>query len=100
MKINFEQAEFVMDFINKAENLFGTERPVSYQYMSYMAHDCGYLPMEHIKKQIRSRPEVYERALRDLKPRMTEEIMENARLKYAEFEQFYQLKKQEEGYNL
>ena len=100
MKIDFEQAEFVMDFIVKAEELFKTERPVSYQYMSYMAHDCGYLPMAHIKKQIKFKPEVYERALRDLRPRMTEEIMEKAKVKYAEFEQFYQLKKQEEGYNL
>ncbi len=95
MKICFETAEQVMEFIEKAEELFGTERPVSYQYMSYMIES-----IEHIRKQIRFKPEVYERALRDLKPRMSEEMIENAKVKYFEFEKYYNSKKQEQSFNL
>lgn len=101
MKINFEQAESIMNFIVKAEELFGAERPLSYEYMTYKLEESNVNDvLNYITKQMRARPEVYERALRDLKPVVPAEKIEAAKVKYANFEQYYEARKKEEGFNL
>ena len=101
MKINFQQAELIMNFIDKAEELFNTERPVSYQYMTYKTAETNINDvLEHITKVLREKPEVYERALRDLEPKLSEDVRKKAKLKYGEFEQYYNTKKKEERFNL
>ena len=98
MQINFEQAQIIMNFLNKAKKNYRIEKYITYSYMSREITGNLDDTLRFMSKQIERRPDVYESALKYKQTNLMANPKEDemAKKKYEEFKEYYSKSQQQD----